>query len=284
LPKSFTDEDLAVFKDQGFVNLGQVYTNELLEKARERADGLLNGTAYGGDTTHPVYRTLSYQSDAVSGLARDTSKPSRGFKGPTSVYRKVSGLEADAVFYQMAALPLAAEVCRRIYEPGYGVQLFDLSLNVKPKANDETSPTGVAEACGQCRWSTLSTDPLVCIITALDDVGQENDGGLQIALGSHKQGIINPTHQRSMLSQKQDRQARRDMMWTTLTLAAGESALVHNWLVRYSATNTTATQRRTVSASYMLAGTLYRGKPSQARRIFGPGASTADDCPGRWTE
>jgi len=264
--------------------LGQVFTSELIEKARQRADGLLNGTAYGGDLSHEVYQTTTYQADAVTGLARDTAKPSRGFKGASTVYRKVSGLEADAVFFQMAALPLAAEVCRHIYEPGYGVQLYDLSLNVKPKANPETVENGVAEACGQCRWSTLSTDPLVCIITALDDMGQGADGCLQIALGSHKLGIINPSHQRSMLSQKQDRQARRDMMWTPLTLAAGESALVHNWLVRYSKTNTTATQRRYLSASYMLAGTLHRGKPSTCRRIFGPGASTADDCPGRWTQ
>ena len=97
----------------------------------------------------------------------------------------------------------------------------------------------------------IDTNPIMTMWTALDSAGPDN-GGMQIVPGSHRQGIINERH--FLAEDEIDRYAPEGAIME-LDVEAGESILLHNFLLHRSGINTTAAARRAFSTTYMAAST-----------------------------
>jgi ectoine hydroxylase-related dioxygenase (phytanoyl-CoA dioxygenase family) len=122
----------------------------------------------------------------------------------------------------------------------------------------------------QDRWASLDRDPLITVWTALDPATIAN-GCMQVIVGSHKLGLINPEHPSAFLTEEQTRQYAPADKIVFLELGAGEAVLLHNWLLHASDVNHTDTPRRAYSVCYMDANTRSENGEEHAR-IFGDGA------------
>jgi ectoine hydroxylase-related dioxygenase (phytanoyl-CoA dioxygenase family) len=107
----------------------------------------------------------------------------------------------------------------------------------------------------QDRWSYLDRDPLITVWTALDPATIAN-GCVQIIRGSHRAGLINPSHGSGFLTAEQATQFAPDSQVEYLELEPGEAVLLHNWLLHRSDTNHSAVSRRAFSVCYMDARTV----------------------------
>jgi ectoine hydroxylase-related dioxygenase (phytanoyl-CoA dioxygenase family) len=122
----------------------------------------------------------------------------------------------------------------------------------------------------QDRWTSLDRDPLITVWTALDPATVEN-GCVQIVIGSHKLGLVNPEHPSGFVSEEQAAQYAPADKVAHMTLEAGESVLLHNWLLHASDVNHTDTPRRAFSVCYMDARTQAKDG-STYTLVFGEGA------------
>jgi ectoine hydroxylase-related dioxygenase (phytanoyl-CoA dioxygenase family) len=122
----------------------------------------------------------------------------------------------------------------------------------------------------QDRWTYLDRDPLVTLWTALDPATIAN-GCVQIIPGSHKLGLVNPSHASGFLTEEQARRHAPNEKVVFLELKAGEGALLHNWLLHSSDVNMTDIPRRAFSVCYMDARTQTTTGEKYST-IFGEGA------------
>src|SRR5207253_3557657 len=106
-------------------------------------------------------------------------------------------------------------------------------------------------------WRDLDRDPLITLWAALDPATIAN-GCVQIIPGSHKLGVINPDHPSGFLTKEQTAFHYQPEKIVHLELAAGEAALLHNWLLHASDVNQTDIPRRAFSVCYMDAATKSR--------------------------
>jgi ectoine hydroxylase-related dioxygenase (phytanoyl-CoA dioxygenase family) len=123
----------------------------------------------------------------------------------------------------------------------------------------------------QDRWTALDRDPLVTAWTALDPATIEN-GCVQVIPGSHRLGLINPSHPSGFLTDEQAARHCPAGQIVHLELAAGETVLLHNWLLHSSDVNRTPIPRRAFSVCYMDARTTNVNKPELYPEIFRPAA------------
>ena len=114
----------------------------------------------------------------------------------------------------------------------------------------------------QDRWTDLDRDPLITLWTALDPATKEN-GCVQVIPRSHKLGLINPSHPSAFLTEEQAQRHTSESGTVYLEMAAGESVLLHNWLLHRSDTNATDSPRRAFSVCYMEGKTV-----SQSGTVF----------------
>ena len=119
----------------------------------------------------------------------------------------------------------------------------------------------------QDRWSYLDRDPLITLWTALDPATVAN-GCVQIIPGSHKLGLINPDHPSGFLTREQAARYCPAEKVVHLELAAGECALLHNWLLHASDVNQTDIPRRAFSVCYMDAATKDRRSGQTFTQVF----------------
>ena len=104
----------------------------------------------------------------------------------------------------------------------------------------------------QDRWTGLVPDPLVTIWTALDPSTIDN-GCMRIIPASHRK-LLNPDNLSGFLS-KEQLATLDESPAIHLELAAGESVLLHNWLLHSSDVNDSPQSRRAYSVCYMEAAT-----------------------------
>jgi len=95
----------------------------------------------------------------------------------------------------------------------------------------------------QDRWRSLDRDPLITLWTPLDPATIAN-GCIQVIVGSHKLGVINPLDPSAFLTEEQARQHAPADKIVHLEMAAGEVVLLHNWLLHASDVNHTGIPRR----------------------------------------
>src|SRR6185503_2838757 len=107
----------------------------------------------------------------------------------------------------------------------------------------------------QDRWTSFDRDPLITVWTALDPATIGN-GCVQIIPGSHRAGLINPSHGSGFLTAEQAKEWASKHEVLHLELKAGEVALLHNYTLHSSDVNKTDIPRRAFSVCYMDARTV----------------------------
>lgn len=235
------------FNTDGFVKLGRIEPEEL-RKLQERIDAIMLGKA------DVDYESMLMQLDSDSGAYEDAGEQSKGFKGGTLNYRKIQDLEQDAVFLEYLRKPLFEDISRRVYGDDTPIALYRAMFMNKPANKGTFLPWH------QDRWTTLDKDPEITVWTAMDPATVEN-GCVQVIPGSHRHGLINPTHPSGFLSEAQSAAICTEDRIVYVELEPGEVVLLHNYLLHASDVNRSSQSRRAFSVCYMDANTLHKGEP-----------------------
>ena len=248
MKSELTDREWEEFDRDGWVKLGRLDAAEL-GRLQDRIDEIMLGRAALD------YDQLIMQLEGDGGAYHNLGGQTPGFKGSTRNYRKIQNLEIDPVFLDYLSLPLFGDICRRVYGPDTPISLFRAMFFNKP------ARTGSRLPWHQDRWNDISPDPLITVWTALDPATKEN-GCLQIVPGSHRHGLINPTHPSGFLSKAQAAAICTPDRIVYVELEPGEVVLLHNYLLHASDGNKSAQSRRAFSVCYMQACTLRNGQPA----------------------
>jgi phytanoyl-CoA hydroxylase len=251
-----TDEQFQQYEEQGYLNLGKILSDEMLAKLQTRIDDIMLGKA------EVDYDKMLMQLDSDSGKYEDAGEQSKGFKGSTKDYRKIQDLEYDPLFLSYMQEPIFRDICARIYGPNASISCFRAMFMNKPARRGTWLPWH------QDRWTALSPDPLLTVWTALDPCTPAN-GCVQIVPGSHKLGLINPSHPSGFLTKEQAAEHCPQSKIIPLELKAGEVALLHNWLLHASDVNKSNISRRGFSVCYMDAKTKHVNGKEIYPTIFG---------------
>ena len=256
-------EEWSRYERDGYLKLGRLLSERDLSALQRRMDDIMMGKA----TLN--YEALLMQLDSGTGQYGDLAAQTHGFKGPTLDYRKIENLEMDPLFLEYMRRPLFRDICAHVYGADTSIASFRAMFMNKPARKGTLLPWH------QDRWTALDRDPLITIWTALDPATIAN-GCVQAIPGSHKLGVINPSHHSAFLTEEQAGTHAPDEKIIWLELAAGEVILLHNWLLHRSDVNKTDIARRGFSVSYMDA----RTRSSNGRQfpvIFGSAASCDED-------
>jgi phytanoyl-CoA hydroxylase len=253
-----SERQWAQYERDGYVRLGKVLDEEDLGALQKRIDDIMLGHA------DLDYARLYMQLDSTTGAYENLSGGGRGHQGATLDYRKIQDLEFDPLFLAYMQRPLFAEICARIYGASTRIAAFRAMFMNKPAQQGTLLPWH------QDRWTNLDRDPLITVWTALDPATRAN-GCVQVIPGSHKFGLINPSHPSAFLTEEQARDHEAKNQTAYVEMEAGEAVLLHNWLLHRSDTNTTSTSRRAFSVCYMDART-HDSNGSEYSLVFGEGA------------
>lgn len=231
-------DDWRQYEEQGYLKLGRLLDGAQVQALRRRIDAIMQGTA-------PVpYERMLMQLDPNYGEPSST----RGFKGATLHYRKIQDLEHDELFRTYLERPLFRAICSRVYGDDIAIAAYRAMFMNKPAGSPGTI------GWHQDRWINLDRDPLVTVWTALDPATSAN-GCVQVIPGSHRCGLINPSHHAGYITDEQATQYAPEAEVVNLELQAGEAVLLHNWLLHRSGANTATIARRAFSVCYMDART-----------------------------
>jgi phytanoyl-CoA hydroxylase len=250
------------FEEQGYLRLGRLLDEAQLKALQKRIDDIMLGRALID------YSRLLMQLDTTTGRYEDVAPHSRGHKGATLAYRKIQDLEFDPLFLEYLQRPLFRDICARVYGPDTPIAAYRAMFMNKPARQGTYLPWH------QDHWNNLDRDPLVTVWTALDPASKAS-GCMQIVPGSHKMGLVNPTHPWGMLETQQAQAAAAPERVVYLEAEPGEAVLMHNWLLHASDVNHTDTPRRAFSVCYMDARTQAT-PPERFSVVFGDGALRPD--------
>jgi len=235
-------EQWKFYDEQGYLKLGRLLDEQELATLQQRIDDIMLGKA------DLDYSRVMMQLDSESGKYQDVGEHSRGHKGATLGYRKILDLEFDPLFLAYMTRPIFREICEKILGPDTPVACYRAMFMNKPARKGTFLPWH------QDRWANLDRDPLITLWTALDPATR-NNGCVQIIPQSHRLGVINRAHPYGFLNPSQTAEHCPPEKVVHLELAAGESALLHNWLLHGSDINQTDIPRRAFSVCYMHAAT-----------------------------
>lgn len=253
-----SESEWTQYEREGFLRLGRLVDNAELRALQQRMDDIMLGRA------EVDYDRMLMQLDSDSGRYEDAAPQTKGFKGARLDYRKIQELEFDPLFLRFMQKPIFREICARVYGAHTPVAAFRAMFMNKPARKGTWLPWH------QDRWVYLDRDPLITIWLALDAATAAN-GCVQIIPASHKWGLINPSHYSGFLTQEQTAQYCLAEKIVSMELAAGEVALLHNWLLHASDVNRTDMPRRAFSVCYMDARTTSKNGEKYSV-IFGEGA------------
>ncbi len=242
LTTNLTSAQWAQYESDGYLKLGPVLNDEDLAALQTRINDIMLGKA-----RLDYYRILM-QLDSEDGKYENAGAQSRGWKGATLDYRKIQDLEFDPLFLEFMQRPLFREICEQVYGE-IPIAAFRAMFMNKPAHKGTLLPWH------QDRWTHLDRDPLITLWTALDPATMAN-GCVQIIRGSHKFGLINPSHPSAFLTEAQAQEFAPDDEVEYLELEPGEAVFLHNWLLHRSDTNATDVSRRAFSVCYMDARTV----------------------------
>ena len=259
---ALTDPQWKQYEEQGWLKLGRV-DEDALHAMQEQIDAIMLGRAAVN------YDRMLMQLDSSSGDYADLQAQTKGFKGATLAYRKIQDLEYSPVFLRYIQEPVFADICRRVYGEAAAISVFRAMFMNKPANRGTFLPWH------QDRWTMFDRDPQITIWTALDPATREN-GCVQVVPGSHRHGLINPTHASGFLSEAQSAAICTPDRIVYVELDPGEIVLLHNHLLHASDRNNSSQSRRALSVCYMEADTLENGNPSNYPGVFGEGALTVE--------
>ena len=258
---TLTAEQWDAYERDGYLPLGKVLSEDDLSALQARIDDIMLGRAALD------YDKILMQLDSADGQYQNAGVQSRGWKGTTLDYRKIQDLEYDPLFLEYMSRPLFREICSQVYGD-ISIAAFRAMFMNKPAHQGTMLPWH------QDRWTHLDRDPLITVWTALDPATVAN-GCVQVIPGSHKFGLINPSHPSAFLTEEQAREHESKNKSVYLELEAGEAVLLHNWLLHRSDTNSSEISRRAFSVCYMDARTV-ASNGEKFSRVFGEGALSPD--------
>jgi hypothetical protein len=180
--------------EHGWVKLGRVLSATQLKVLQQRIDAIMLGKAKGLE-----YEKMLMQLDSPTGRYEDIGEQTFGHKGGTLNYRKIQNLERDPYFMAYCKLPVFEEICRAMYGSNEPIASFRTMFFNKPVSGGTPLPWH------QDRWIHLDKDPKVTMYTAIDSATVEN-GCVQLIPGSHKLGVVNPSHHSAFLTEDQAQQ------------------------------------------------------------------------------
>jgi len=239
---NLTYEQWDEFDAEGFLWLGKTASNIELAALRGRIDAIMLGTA-------PVDIDRFYmQLDSSTGTYESLDGGGMGSSGATLNYRKIQNLEFDPIFREYMEKPIFYEICKRCYGEDIPIACFRAMFMNKPARQGTLLPWH------QDAWTNLDRQPLVTVWTALDRATIDN-GCVEVIPGSHKLGLVNPTHGSGFLSEEHVEKYCVGAKTAFIELEPGESVLLHNWLIHRSDVNRTQIPRRAFSVCYLDART-----------------------------
>jgi len=177
-----TPEEIASYHERGFLFPIRVLDDAQVEELREALDDHLEGRreskAY--ELTDPIVDS-SNQPTVGSGTATSVVETAEVEKKPHSVPFLFNLWERDERFWKIDADPLIAGMARQLLGSDGVVLMEDGAVIKKPVVGGKLSWHQ-----DYAYWPLATPAAVTCWI-ALDDVGGEN-GGMQVAAGSHKLG------------------------------------------------------------------------------------------------
>ncbi|MEE3043552.1 MAG: phytanoyl-CoA dioxygenase family protein [Candidatus Latescibacterota bacterium] len=259
----FSEKQRARFLEHGYLRLGHVLTETELSALQQRIDEIMMGQV--------CYQHMRMQLlDPESGQLRRTM----GHEVACLAYRRIDDLEQDPLFLAFIQHSRFASIARNLV--GQHVSVFRSMFMNKPANWAQTLPWHQDVGVG---WG-IDTNPIMTMWTALDSAGPDN-GGMQIVPGSHRQGIINERH--FLAEDEIDRYAPEGAIME-LDVEAGESILLHNFLLHRSGTNPTSAARRAFSVTYMDGATRTLDTGQTFPVVFGSDALDPETVPGKPAE
>jgi ectoine hydroxylase-related dioxygenase (phytanoyl-CoA dioxygenase family) len=232
-------------------------TDAELEKLRERIDAIMMGEV--------VYEGMFFQIDSTTGNYEDLT--GAGYAGPTLNYRKIQDLERDPLFLRYMQKTVFRDIARALV--GENISCFRAMFMNKPAHRGTVLPY---HQDGGSQWQ-LDRENFVTVWTALDPATIAN-GCVQIIPGSHKLGLL--SERGHTITAEQEAQYCDDSKSIYLEAKAGESFLLHNYVLHRSGVNTSAQSRRAFSVVYMDAATRSTNDGKGFPVIFGEGALSPD--------
>lgn len=257
--KLITDKQWKEFDTEGYLRLGQIVPEDMLQAMQQRIDQIMLGEA------DLDYDRMLMQLDSADGAYESAGEQTRGHKGKTLNYRKIQLLERDPVFLAYMQLPIFEEAARHFYGD-LPVAAFRAMFMNKPAG------LGTVLPLHQDRWRALDRDPQLTIYTALDAATEEN-GCVEIIPGTQHE-ILNPKHPSGFLTPEMAQAFQNDPRRELLLLEPGEVVLMNPWMIHGSGINRTDHSRRAFSVCLMDARTMSLRYNRTASRsiIFGEGA------------
>ncbi|HEY3330369.1 MAG TPA: phytanoyl-CoA dioxygenase family protein [Capsulimonadaceae bacterium] len=232
---TLTPDQWASFDEYGYVRLGATTPSGELAALQERINAIMLGTASN--------ERLYMQLDSTDGKYESLTGGGNTWSGATLAYRKIQNLEYDDVFLEYMTKPIFEEVCEHCYGPETPIACFRAMFMNKPAHQGTLLPWH------QDAWVTLDRQPIVTVWTALDPATIAN-GCVEVIPGTHKLGLVNPEHGSGFLNAEQIARHCTGVPTEFIELEAGESVLLHNWLMHRSDVNGTDIPRRAFSVCY----------------------------------
>ena len=241
-PDAVTDAQWAEFDRAGFVNVGRVIPAGLLARMQRRAEDIMLGRVRHANLLMQLDPGGAYDTSV-----QDEKTQTVGWKGATLAYRKVGeaqcGLECDDVFRAAMRLPVFRGACARMYGAHAPIAVYRAMLFNKPAAAGTDLP--FHQDGGD--WWAVDRDPLFFVWTALEDAHVRN-GCVRVLEGTHKLGLL--SKRGHTLSADTLARLGGAAASVAVEVKAGESVLMHNWLVHASGTNATGQSRLAFSVNY----------------------------------
>lgn len=242
----------------GFLKIGRQCGREELADLQQRIDEIMLGRA-------PLdYGRLTMQLDSNTDRYDQVKGGGIGHQGASLGYRKIQGLEFDALFLAYMKKPVFREICGYIYGAHASVACFRAMFMNKPAQQGSDLPW---HQDGGSSWY-VDRDPLVTVWTALDPATTEN-GCVQVVPGSHQLGIL--SEKGHTITDEQEREFCPEDRIVDVTMEPGEVVILHNWLLHRSGLNRVDIPRRAFSVCYIDARTRSSRKSSFSM-IFGEDA------------
>lgn len=178
-----TADEIASYHERGYLFPIRVLDDAGVEEARQALDDHLEGRkeskAY--ELTDPIIESDKSTATVGSGATSAVAEASEVEPKPHSVPFLFNLWERDDRFWQIDSNPVIASMARQLLGSEEVVLLEDGAVIKKPVVGGK-----LAWHQDYAYWPLLTPGAVTCWI-ALDDVGAEN-GGMQVAAGSHKLG------------------------------------------------------------------------------------------------
>ena len=258
-----TPEEIAEYNERGFLFPIRVLDDAQIEEAREALDDHLEGRreSQAYELTDPIIEPDKGTATVGSGTASAVLEQAEVKKQPHSVPFLFNLWERDERFWKIVSNPVIAGMARQLLGSEEVVLLEDGAVVKKPVVGGR-----LAWHQDYAYWPLASPGAVTCWI-ALDDAGAEN-GGMQVAVGSHKLGEKLPVEfgdgssfmhsERPGLGEVVPPE-EAGLEVAGYELKAGECGFHHALIWHASGPNTSPNPRRGFIPRYVAGGTMWLG-------------------------